>query len=167
MAIFGQAQQRLINVNHNIGGNTPRLFIVHIMQGTLDGTDSWFRNPAAQASSHFGTSRGGRLFQWVDTKDIAWHAVDANDHSIGIENAGWSGEKLTDAQVDNIARVYAWAHKKHPAIRLWLNRRTTGSGLSWHGLGGAAWGGHTACPGDPIVKQLPAILAKAKEYANS
>jgi hypothetical protein len=33
-------------------------------------------------------------------------------------------------------------------------------------LGGAAWGGHTGCPGQPIVNQLDNLLAKAKVILN-
>ena len=42
--------------------------VLHIMEGTLDGSDSWFKNPTAQASSHFGVGKDGRTYQWVDTQ---------------------------------------------------------------------------------------------------
>src|SRR5882757_2541563 len=81
--------------------------VIHIMDGTLSGTQSWFDNSSAQASSHFGTGRIGGLLQWVDTKD-------------------------------------------------------RDEGLAYHALGGAAWGGHTSCPGARIVAQLNQILDLAK-----
>jgi len=87
--------------------------------------------------------------------------VNANSYAIGVECAGFSGQTLTAAQVSAVAKIYAWAHRHHEAISMWLNRRISGSGLSWHGLGGVAWGNHPLCPGTPIVDQLPAIRRKA------
>ena len=166
---FEGAANRGIDVNYTPGGNRPRLFIVHIMEGTLAGTDSWFRNPAAQVSAHFGAGRAGELYQWVGTTNQAWHAEDANDYSIGCECEGdiETGEsKLTKPQLEMVARAYHWSAKAHPDIGLWLNRRPfNGQGLSWHGAGGAAWGGHFDCPGDGIRGQLPEILKRAAELA--
>ena len=60
-------------VNHSAGGMYGYDgVILHIMEGILDGTDSWFRNPQAQASAHFGVGKDGRVYQWVDTADKAW-----------------------------------------------------------------------------------------------
>jgi hypothetical protein len=160
--IYPGADKSLIDVNYTEGGNSPRLVIVHIMQGSFDGTDAWFRDPASQVSAHFGTRKDGYLRQWVDTDNQAWHAMAANDYSIGIENSGESGEPLTDHQITACARVFRWAHDQYPGIRLWANTRPySGSGLSWHGLGGLDWGGHPMCPGAPIVHQLPAIIEEA------
>lgn len=163
---FPGATNKAINVNHARGGNKPRLFIVHIMEGTLAGTDSWFRNPAAQVSAHFGAGRQGELYQWVDTGDQAWHAMAANAYSIGMECEGnlETGQRLlTAAQLETVARCYQWCAEQYPDIALWLNSRPfVGRGLSWHGLGGAAWGNHPDCPGDGIRGQLGAILARAK-----
>ena len=74
MARYSGAQWRPISINYNLGGIAPRILIVHIMQGTLAGTDSWFRNPDAQVSAHFGVGKTGTIYQWVDTANRAWHA---------------------------------------------------------------------------------------------
>ncbi|HEX7269050.1 MAG TPA: peptidoglycan recognition family protein [Streptosporangiaceae bacterium] len=166
MARYSGAQWRPISINYNQGGIAPRILIVHIMQGTLAGTDSWFRNPDAQASAHFGVGKTGTIYQWVDTGNRAWHAVNANSYAIGVECAGFSGQTLTAAQVSAVARIYAWAHRHHQAISMWLNKRISGSGLSWHGLGGVAWGNHPNCPGTPIIDQLPVIRSKARAILN-
>lgn len=160
------AQWRPLEVNYSRSGNQPRLFIVHMMQGTLEGTDSWFRNPRSEVSAHFGVGRDGTIYQWVDTEDIAWHAVAANPHSIGVEHEGYSGQPLTARQLDATGELLAWAHRQYPAIALWFNSRPdTGCGLSWHGLGGLEWGNHPACPGAPVLHQLPDLLAVAKSEA--
>lgn len=164
MARFSKADWRPIRVNFTNGGITPRLVVVHIMQGTLAGSDNWFRNPAAQASAHFGTGKGGALYQWVDTADMAWHCANGNSVAIGIENEGNSGDSLTDAQLLRNAQVLAWTHKVH-GIPLRRAHSTGDSGLAWHGMGGAAWGGHSQCPGAPIVAQLDEIVRRAGNIA--
>src|SRR5205814_10677286 len=55
-------------------GFKPEAVVIHIMDGTLTGTDSWFNNPQAQVSAHYGIGRGGEVHQYVDEKDTAFHA---------------------------------------------------------------------------------------------
>ena len=155
------AEWKPISVNFQQGGNSPKFLVEHIMQGTLAGTDGWFRNPQAQVSAHFGVGKAGTVIQWVDTADVAWHAMAANGESIGVEHEGDSGETLTAAQLDADARLLAWAHEHHPIPLRLAHHPTFGAGLAYHALGGEAWGGHLACPGGPIIGQLPAILAQA------
>jgi hypothetical protein len=156
------AEWKPISINFQRGGNSPRFLVEHIMQGTLTGTDGWFRNPAAQVSAHFGIGKAGEVIQWVDTADTAWHAVAANHMSIGVEHEGDSGQVLTAAQLEADAKLLAWAAEHHP-IPLALAASPAGSGLAYHALGGTDWGGHLACPGAPIVSQLGGILAHARQ----
>jgi hypothetical protein len=135
--------------------------VLHIMEGTLDGSDAWFRNPAAQASSHFGVGRDGRICQWVDTADRAWAQSAGNRTWLSIEHEGHSGDSLTPAQLAATGRIVAWAHTAH-GVPLQPTDSVTGRGIGWHGMGGAAWGGHVNCPGDPIKAQRAAIIAAAK-----
>jgi GH25 family lysozyme M1 (1,4-beta-N-acetylmuramidase) len=165
MARYPGAQWRPITVNYNTGGCVPRLLVLHIMQGTLAGTDSWFRNTAAQASAHFGVGKDGTVYQWVDTANKAWHAANANGISIGVEHEGNTGDSLTAAQVAADIKLYAWVHQHH-AVPLALATSATGSGLAYHALGGASWGGHPDCPGAPIIAQRGAILAGANLIIN-
>lgn len=161
---YPHATWQPITVNHQPGRTARvRLAVAHIMQGTLTGTDAWFRNPAAQASSHFGVGRTGDVVQWVNCNDTAWHIAQGNPYSIGIEHEGFSGQPLTDDQMDATAAIFAWAAVKYN-LDLWLNTRPyTGGGLSWHGLGGTPWGNHPDCPGSPVVHQLGDILAHARQ----
>jgi len=159
------ATWRPIPVNFTKDGqDSVRGVVIHIMAGTLAGTDSWFRNTKAQASSHFGTGKGGALYQWVDTKDRAWAQANGNRDWISVENEGQGGEALTSAQMDKCAAVLAWAHKTH-GVPLQLAKSTSDKGLAYHALGGSGWGGHLSCPGSKIVAQLPEILKRAKALA--
>ncbi|MEV0553129.1 N-acetylmuramoyl-L-alanine amidase [Streptomyces sp. NPDC050597] len=161
------AQWRPIPINFTNNGQTQvRGVVVHIMAGTLAGTDSWFRNSQAQASSHFGTGKGGALYQWVDTTDRAWAQAAGNTSWLSVENEGKGGDTLTDAQLDRNAQVLAWAHKTH-GVPLQVADGPNGRGLGYHGMGGKAWGNHPSCPGSRIVAQLPEIVRRAKLLAGA
>lgn len=153
-------------VNHSTGGMTGYDgCVLHIMQGTLIGTDAWFRDPKAQASAHFGIDRNGWVCQWVDTADKAWAQAGGNSRNISIENEGMPGDSLTAAQAERAAEILAWAHTVH-GVPLVVNDDPGAGGLGWHGMGGAAWGGHTSCPGDPIKAQRAGIVARAQALLN-
>jgi len=93
-------------------GYRPIAIVYHIMDGTLKGTDSWFRNPNAKASAHYGIGRNGEIHQYVKEEDAAWHAgavrkpswsllkdyphVNPNLITIGIEHEGKPGEPFTE-----------------------------------------------------------------------
>jgi N-acetylmuramoyl-L-alanine amidase CwlA len=140
--------------------------VLHVMAGTLNGSDSWFRNRASQASAHFGIGKDGRIYQWVDTADRAWHASGANRTWLGIEHEGQGGDSLTTKQLAATASVIAWMHKAH-GVKLQPTDSPTGRGVGWHGMGGAAWGGHTSCPGTPIKNQRDEILKAAGATSGS
>lgn len=149
--------------NYTTGGQEQVLgLVVHIMAGTLEGSQAWFDNPTSQASSHFGTGKDGELRQWVDTKDRAWAQGSGNRTYLSIENEGRGGDSLTDAQIEANAKAFAWVNKTH-GVPLKLATKVGDKGLAYHALGGAAWGGHTQCPGPKIVAQLPKIVERAKE----
>ena len=138
-----------------------RGLVLHIQQGTEAGSEAWFKNPASQASSHFLNPKSGGLRQLVDTKDRAWAEADGNAHWVSIENEGYAGDELTASQLENAARLLAWLHTRYD-VPLQSTDDPNGKGLGWHGMGGAAWGGHTGCPGDPIKAQRGAIIATAR-----
>ena len=164
MPRFARARWRGPVPNRTPGGmQRPVLgLVLHIEQGTEAGTDAWFHNPAAKASAHFGNPKIGPLDQWVDTDDKAWAQADGNSRWISVEHEGRSGESLTDSQVENDAHLLAWLHVTE-GVPLRVTNRVTRGGVGWHGLGGAAWGGHTSCPGRPIVDQRRRIVDRAKE----
>ena len=135
--------------------------VVHIMQGTLEGSRSWFNNPDASASSHFGTSRDGQLEQWVDTKDRAWAQAAGNKTWLSIENGGKAPDSLTTVQLEKVAQTFAWVVRTYK-VPYQVSNSPDVKGLGWHGMGGAAWGGHTGCPGDHIKAQLQSIVDRAK-----
>ncbi|GIG68662.1 golvesin C-terminal-like domain-containing protein [Phytomonospora endophytica] len=73
-----------------------RYVVIHVMQGTYEGTKAWFQNPKAEVTTHYiMRAKDGHVTQMVREKNIAWHAGnwDVNTESIGIEHEGWVSEK--------------------------------------------------------------------------
>ena len=151
----------------NVGGPLEpakvHLFVLHVMQGTLDGTDSWFHNPRAQVSAHFGIGTDGTVYQFVEIDTMAWHCMEDNDRSIGIEHAGYSGHPITPAALTASLELLEWLHQQFPHVPLRRSRYEFNAGVIAHGELGAAGGGHPDCPGDPILTQFDIALAVLHE----
>lgn len=100
-------------------GYRPEAVVIHIMAGTLVGTDTWFLNPANEVSSHYGIGKNGEIHQYVNEVDSAWHAgrvdksvwkgirpgVNPNYYTIGIEHEGKQDDVWTDAMKQSSAAL--------------------------------------------------------------
>jgi hypothetical protein len=149
--------------NYNPGARTAQLgLILHVQAGNGE-LSGWFSNPAAQASSTFWVSKTGEVYQYMEAgTDKSWAQAAGNGQYDSVETEGQPTEALTDAQVAALARLVRWEHEQFGMPLTVIN--TPGqSGFGWHGMGGAAWGGHTGCPGDLRRAQMPRILALAQE----
>jgi hypothetical protein len=162
MARYPKADWRGDVPNKTVGGTRQHNgLVLHIEQGTQAGTDSWFHNPQAKASAHFGNSKDAApIVQWVDTEDAAWAEAAGNPFWTSCENEGKCGDQLTPEQIGKLAQLYAWGHQQYGWPFQVTNDPHT-PGLGWHGMGGAAWGGHPDCPGEPIKAQRQEILDRA------
>lgn len=99
--------------NFGIRTLKPELVVIHVMAGTLVGTDSWFATPSSQVSAHYGVGLKGEIHQYVDEKNKAWHAgrvdhptftlykpnINPNEYTIGIEHEGQDLSKGPQAQL--------------------------------------------------------------------
>lgn len=138
----------------------PRLIVAHVTQGgDLDGTDSWFHNPDAEVSAHFGVKRDGTVYQWVDTAEVAWAECSYNNVALSIEHEGWSGTALTPQQLQATHELMRWLSKMH-GVPLHRTADPSGSGVIGHGELGIAGCDHPDCPGAPILHQLSSALAQ-------
>lgn len=153
----------------NVGG--PMLeyrgLVVHIAQGSFEGTISWCKNPDSDVSTHFVVALDGRIAQVVPVDVTAWTQRDGNGHWISVENEGYTPNSLTPAQVDANARIFAKCHKVK-GVPLQLATSPSGRGLGHHSMGaenGYNWG-HSECPGPAIKNQKPEILARAVQIVN-
>lgn len=83
-------------------GFVPQAIVVHIIVGSLGSADSHFNDPQATVSAHYGVGKDGRIHQYVEEADTAYHAgivvrpswslikpgVNPNFYTIGIEHEG-------------------------------------------------------------------------------
>jgi hypothetical protein len=146
------------------GAIVQHLYVVlHIADGTYDGTIAWQKNADANVSSHFIVAKDGRVAQMVDTDRQAWTQIAGNPYSISVENEGHTGDQLTAAQVKACSRIFERAHREH-GIPLQVTSKVGTPGLAHHSMGyesGVNWG-HQFCPGEPIKAQKPTIVTLAQ-----
>lgn len=73
------------NTNKSSRNNhIPEIIVNHISEGSISSLISWFTSPDNKISSaHFGVSKKGEIYQFVNIEDSAW----ANGLTNGIENA--------------------------------------------------------------------------------
>lgn len=110
----------------------PEAIVIHIMEGTLAGTDSWFQNRQSQVSAHYGIGKQGEVHQYVQEANTAWHAgrvnaptwqftkrtgnglfINPNYYTIGIEHEGnensdWTSEMYNASAAMIIAITTRW-----------------------------------------------------------
>jgi N-acetyl-anhydromuramyl-L-alanine amidase AmpD len=87
-ALWDQASTSNFTVGR--GGVTPTNVVVHTCEGSYAGTISWFNNASAQVSAHYVIrSSDGQVTQMVLEKDKAWHVLNHNGYTIGIEHEGF------------------------------------------------------------------------------
>src|SRR5581483_8255936 len=149
----------------NHGGPLVRALgvILHVEQGTEPGTCQVFSEASYKASAHFGVAKSGTVDQFVDTSLQAWAQAAGNSSYFSIETEGYATEPLTAAQVASCARLYGWLQQQPNATFGFRVTDIVGqTGLGWHGMGGAAWGGHLGCPGDLRKAQRQQIVDLAR-----
>lgn len=103
-------------------GQKPVLIVIHIMAGTLKGTDAWFANPASDVSSHYGVGTNGEVHQYVKESDTAWangrvnyptskivkeKGGNPNIYSISIENEGYDLSKASKTHLETLKALIA------------------------------------------------------------
>lgn len=146
--------------NHggNMAGHNGLVLHVQVGDGSLEG---WFSNPASQVSSTFWVAKSGTVEQYVDADETAWAQAEGNGTYNSVETEGHPVEPLTTQQIESLAALYRWGHDTFswPFVVADVPGQ---SGFGWHGMGGAAWGGHPDCPGDTRKAQMPEILQRAQ-----
>lgn len=131
--------------------------VVHTMAGTLAGCDSWFQNPAAQVSSHYGVGLQGQAHQYVHLRDTAWangilepgntwpgqpYNVNAQTVSIETEDNGSGSTPVTEEMYQSTLALARLALQTYPGIG-WLlghhcispQSRTNCPGARWRDSG--------------------------------
>lgn len=90
--------------------------VVHVTQGSYAGSISWYQNPESNVSAHYTIrSSDGEVTQSVRDADTAWHARNANSHSVGIEHEGYVDDAswFTDSMYRSSAALTKHLAAKH------------------------------------------------------
>ena len=100
-------------------GYNPEAIVLHICQGSYEGSLNWLKNPASKVSAHFLISDTSVISQLVECKNSAWHAgvvvnptwpllkqnVNPNFYTLGIELAGFSKDLPTLSKIVTVSRL--------------------------------------------------------------
>lgn len=93
-------------------GFEPRAIVIHIIVGSLESAGLTFRDPRSAVSAHYGVGKSGRVHQFMEEADTAFHAgtvveptwrlidpnVNPNLYTVGIEHEGQPQDIWPDEQ---------------------------------------------------------------------
>lgn len=106
-------------------GCPVKLVVIHADAGKSDlGTVSWLQNPESKVSYHYLIGRDGKVYQFVDESERAWHAgisswpdcavqKSVNAYSVGVSFANDGKEAYRDVQYVVGAELVADICKRH------------------------------------------------------
>lgn len=161
MLLYPKATARLMPYTPPAMGPSLGL-VLHVQQGN-GSPGPMFAGLVApnRRNAHWWVSKTGAVEEYVSADLQSWAQKDGNPLYHSAETEGWDTEPLTPAQVASLAELYRWGVQTF-GWPLQLADAPGTRGFGWHGMGGAAWGGHYGCPGDLRKAQRQAILDAAR-----
>lgn len=122
--------------------------IIHINDGTTDGTLTWWAKPGHEADgAHLQISKSGKSFQTGGIDRVMWHCPPQNHVSVGIEHEGWS--RAEAAHVHD-SRPHVQMHASANRCAWILHECKLGRPKIHHNIkphSDYPQGGHPNCPG--------------------
>jgi N-acetyl-anhydromuramyl-L-alanine amidase AmpD len=112
--------------------------VIHLIDGSQAGADAVFCSPdvTVKRSAHYSISKSGRIHQYVDEQDTAYHCgvidrptwqglkrapdgsfINPNYYTIGIEHEGRPGDPWPEAMYDASADLLRDISLRYPALR--------------------------------------------------
>jgi hypothetical protein len=161
VARWNEAIQQILPRNYGPGmaGGRPQAVTLHHVAGNGNPYNTYL---SRGVSAHFWIPYSGKPYQHVDTSQQAWHGIQHNAYSIGVETEGCGApphaDPLNENQLMWFGRLMAWANRVH-GIPLVLSEHVTQRGLNYHRCPG---GPNTGCPCDRRKNQRGEILRRAK-----
>ncbi len=134
-------------------GAKVTLIVCHDCEGSYAGSINWFSQKVSQVSAHLVLKEdGSEVTQMVAFDQKAWHAVQFNAASIGLEMAGYAAKGFADNEWQEAADIVAYLLHKFGIPCRWA-QKGLGGGFTSHFDLGKAGGGHTDPTRDPAVWQ--------------
>lgn len=159
----------------NKGGTMSdhRGVVLHIAQGTYEGTISWQMNPdqryqdgtrVTTCSTWIIGRNRGEIAQMADSDRVAWAQRSGSNTWNSIELAGYAPNPPTAWQIEASAHVLVWLHRTE-GVPVQVASNESGRGLGHHSMDreslGVEWG-HDACPGSGVINAKPTIVEQAR-----
>ena len=108
-------------------GYKIELIVVHIMAGTLAGTDDWFSKSISQVSANYGVGKNEEIHQYVLDENKAWANgiinkpnfklfkpnVNPNLYTLSIECEGYDLKDAPETQIKAICELLTYLCDKH------------------------------------------------------
>lgn len=169
----------------------PTCVILHLTASEATSQHGFFSNPANKACSNAHVARSGHIEQYIRGDRLSAADAYGSSRAFSVETQGADANGYwTPEQCESIARILAWAHRTYGIpLRLMTSSATGQHGIGWHRLGcdgnfppmpnilagrlqrggGEVWSSAfgKVCPGDNRIKQIPSILERALELANT
>lgn len=159
---------RLVRNQSSRAGIRPQIMVLHTTEGhnrqgtsDLEGLASYFDNPHAQASSHFGVDAEGNSCRMVPDENKSWTQSNYNSVSLSIEQVGFAATSRREwfqtyrHGLYRTASILADWHLKWD-IPL---KHSTSRGVCQHKNLGILGGGHHDC-GDGYPERYVILLAR-------
>lgn len=135
---------------------------MHETEGSYSGAVSWFSQTRSEVSAHLVLREDGQeATQCVPWTLPAWHAVNANAYTIGIELAGFTAKPNNPRQIAIAARIVGYLGHKF-GIPMKQSDAYGRNGICRHKDLGLYGGGHS----DPGGFDWEAFLASCKSEYN-
>lgn len=109
--------------------------VIHIMDGTLGSTRSWFANPDSQASSTYGVGRAGELDRYVQEADSPWTNGDIQGPDLSIPwlhdciEQGINPNEVTETLECEGHPNEPWPEAQYQAVLARVKERLAANGL--------------------------------------
>jgi N-acetylmuramoyl-L-alanine amidase len=121
---------------HGRSGNKVIALVLHIMDGSLTGTRSWFASTASQASANRGLGRDGvSMDRYVKDSDAPWTNGDIQGPDLSIAwlrdaiARGVNPNELTETLECEGHSGEPWPEPQYQGILQWVKDRTSALGI--------------------------------------
>jgi hypothetical protein len=165
----------------------PRRVTIHIAVSHSNDIYGPNKGPG-DSYAHFYNPRSAVLRQHQTMDCRAAADLDGNSGSISVEHGGLVGESMTDKQLTDLAKIFAWA-TLFCGVPNRIATVDNLNGLAWHRLGidgnfgtydpdvrttwcrkqtGAVWSSATGktCPTDNFIRQVGTVFNRAQNWRN-
>lgn len=95
-------------------GQKPIALVYHVMEGTLAGTDSWFKSARSGASTHYGIGKNGEIHQYVSLDNAAWGNGLMNNPDLSIQWLKQCWDTNLNPNLLTVSIEHEGAHERDP-----------------------------------------------------